>query len=131
MTFSWVATNPSPPFEPDAAVIALGKISGIQIMLKPQMSNKPGLGLKVMAQQIQQGCMKGLYKPNNPWATAPGSLSGIPPLTLTVSNVPNREASMLRMATEITLWFTSYVPSIPCAGTRTKYIGVATPTKIS
>ena len=83
-----------------------------------------------MAMQIQKGCMGGLYKPNSPWTTSPGSLIGIPPPVLTMSSLPSREASMLLLATQIVTWFTAYVPSMPCSGARGAYIGVATPVKI-
>lgn len=132
VTFAWVAVKPVPPPPvPDPVVIATGKISGIKIMLKPDKSSKPGKGLITMGMQIQMGCAKGMYKPNAPWATSPGMLSSIPPLKLSLSRLPSREATMLKLATQIVVWMTSYVPSIPCSGVRGPYIGVATPTKIS
>lgn len=131
VSFTWTGVSTILPFEPDPMMAGTGKVTGIVINLIPDFSNKPMKPLITMANQIRAGVMAGLYNINPPWACSPGSLISIPPLKLSLSRVSSREQAMLKMATEIVTWYIGYVPSIPCAGMRTKYVGVATPIKIS
>ena len=65
-----------------------------------------------------------------PWAAAPGTLIGIPPLQLTACGDADRDLAFQHMATEIVTWLTAFIPTVPCAGNNAAFIGVAVPTKI-
>lgn len=130
INFGWAAIDPIPPNPPDPITSGAGKVLSCVIVLTPSSATVPAVAQKHMGTEIAAGVTTAMYNMDPPFSTSPGTMVGIPLLELDVQGA-DRDAALLTMATQICDWLKAFIPTVPCPGSRTKFVGVGTPTGVS